>query len=142
MAEDNLVKPMLKNFVERILYAEVTCSKLGFCKYPILVRDSDEAYKGRVLRNKPPVERPRVSPNPKIMKFVVFTDVHLDYYYKEGAEAECGYPICCREHNGLGFKPSDRQPVVGSGKKAGKWGAVAKCDLPPVNFLIKIHPKI
>jgi len=134
MAENNIVKPMLKNFVERVLYAEATCARLSFCKYPILVKDSDLEYMSRVLKNKPPVERPRVSKNPKKMTFIVFADVHLDYMYKEGSIADCPYPVCCREHNGLGYEKSD---LPEGSERAGKWGSVAKCDLPPVFFVGK-----
>ena len=27
-------------------------------------------------------------------------DVHLDLHYKEGADSDCGDPLCCRAENG------------------------------------------
>ena len=138
LLENNLVKPLLKNFVERIFYSEVTCAKLSFCKYPILVPDNDKVYRDRVLKNKPPVERPRVGPNPKILRFVVFADVHIDYQYKEGSETDCGYPLCCRDR-GESDNTTDSPATIK--RKAGKWGMIGKCDIPPVSLFVS-HFKI
>ncbi len=87
MAENNLVKPLLRGFVRTLLNSDVNCVKHGFCKYPILIPDKNSDYARRVLSSKPPTIRPRVGPNPKKMRFVVFTDVHVDYHYKEARKA-------------------------------------------------------
>eukprot|EP00830_Metopus_es_P007475 TRINITY_DN170_c0_g3_i1.p1 TRINITY_DN170_c0_g3~~TRINITY_DN170_c0_g3_i1.p1 ORF type:complete len:654 (-),score=102.60 TRINITY_DN170_c0_g3_i1:24-1892(-) len=124
-AESNIVKPILRNLVDRFLYPNITCVQLDLCKYPILTKDSDKEYADRVLKSKPPVFRPAVEKNPEKLRIIVFTDVHIDYNYKEGEEAECPYPVCCRKNSGLAeVKGQPTSP------KAGKWGAVAKCDLP------------
>ena len=36
----------------------------------------------------------------KTLKFVQFTDAHLDLDYKEGTLTSCKEPICCREKTG------------------------------------------
>jgi hypothetical protein len=81
--ETNFVKPFLKSIVERFLYPEVNCVKLGLCSRPILIPDSNKAYMQRVLKDKPPVRRPNVNPTGKKLKVLVFADVHVDYSYHE-----------------------------------------------------------
>ncbi|GAB1600640.1 sphingomyelin phosphodiesterase-like [Argonauta hians] len=72
---------------------------------------------------KPPVKPIPVPKNgsPKL-RCLHLTDIHLDILYKEGANAKCGEPLCCRESNGTPKK---------SGDGAGKWGDYRNCDLPP-----------
>jgi sphingomyelin phosphodiesterase len=53
------------------------------------------------------------------------TDLHIDFYYKEGASNECNFPICCRD-NGPELVEYLGSPTAG---KAGKWGDY-KCDIP------------
>jgi hypothetical protein len=58
------------------------------------------------------------------IKFVQFSDAHLDLKYKEGTKADCGLAFCCRQETETG-----KGSVV-----AGKWGAPKNnanhCDLP------------
>lgn len=51
---------------------------------------------------KPPVV-PILPPNPVAPKLRVLhlSDLHFDMYYKEGSNAECGDPLCCRKESGL-----------------------------------------
>lgn len=49
------------------------------------------------------------------------TDIHLDPFYEKGSCTLCKEPLCCR---------STSQPLKDEYKKAGKWGSIAKCDLP------------
>lgn len=63
---------------------------------------------------------------------VQFTDLHLDLNYVEGASTECDWALCCRRRNGF---PSDVT------KQAGKYGSIAKCDVPPA-MLYKLGDKI
>lgn len=49
------------------------------------------------------------------------SDVHIDPYYKEGSNANCGEPLCCRESSGSPSTPSDA---------AGYWGDYRNCDTP------------
>ena len=61
-------------------------------------------------------ERPTV-------RSVQLADMHLDFYYTEGAPTQCDFPICCRI-NGPGSSPAKDSPL------AQKWGDFA-CDMPP-----------
>lgn len=47
--------------------------------------------------------------------------MHIDPYYKEGTNANCGAPLCCRKASGPPATPSDA---------AGYWGDYRNCDIP------------
>lgn len=49
------------------------------------------------------------------------SDTHLDPLYKEGSNANCGEPLCCREASSKPLQPSD---------VAGPWGDYRNCDTP------------
>ncbi len=125
LTEVNLVKPILDNLAARFLDSELSCARLGLCDFPDIVLDPSRPFVERVLRDKPIVSHPVVSKNPDVVKFVVFGDVHVDYDYQEGAETECSLPICCRKESAA-FSLNK-----GDSTKAGKWGMIAKCDVPP-----------
>uniref|UniRef100_T1JMX9 Uncharacterized protein n=1 Tax=Strigamia maritima TaxID=126957 RepID=T1JMX9_STRMM len=55
------------------------------------------------------------------IRILHLSDTHLDPFYKVGANAVCGLPLCCREANGM--------PIT-SKNAAGKWGDYRKCDAP------------
>lgn len=64
-------------------------------------------------------ERRSAEKNPKDpIKMVLFTDVHMDYDYKVGANWNCEKIVCCREDSG---EPQNEE------EKAGFWGS-EKCD--------------
>ncbi|XP_015127515.1 sphingomyelin phosphodiesterase [Diachasma alloeum] len=75
----------------------------------------------------PHVEKPLVQPilspkeGVKTLKVLHISDTHYDPYYQEGANAECGDPLCCRLTSGRPVRPSGA---------AGKWGDYRKCDTP------------
>lgn len=56
-----------------------------------------------------------------IKRILHISDLHLDLYYQEGTNADCGLPLCCRETVGKPSSPSS---------KAGKWGDYRDCDSP------------
>lgn len=63
------------------------------------------------------------------------TDLHMDPLYEEGANTDCGEPLCCQ---------SDQGQASDSEKGAGKWGDYRDCDMPYYaldNFIdqIKTH---
>ena len=58
------------------------------------------------------------------IKLALISDLHLDYDYLEGAEADCGKPLCCRSDSGMAKDPS---------RAAGKWGDF-RCDLNKPTF--------
>jgi len=57
----------------------------------------------------------------KPLTIVQLTDTHFDHLYKEGSNAACGEPLCCRESSGIVENEEDR---------AGYWGDTRKCDTP------------
>lgn len=54
------------------------------------------------------------------LKFVHFTDIHMDPFYRSGASKHCDDVICCRESDGF---PTD--PAL----QAGPLGEYS-CDIP------------
>lgn len=50
--------------------------------------------------------------------------MHIDYEYQEGADNDCGRPLCCRVDSGAA--PTKE-------RSAGKWGDY-KCDLNPLTL--------
>ncbi|XP_022092882.1 sphingomyelin phosphodiesterase-like [Acanthaster planci] len=71
---------------------------------------------------KPPVSIPS-PPKAGAPKLTILhlSDLHWDRMYQEGAEVECGEPLCCRSNDG---KPAKGKPA------AGKWGDYRGCDTP------------
>lgn len=60
------------------------------------------------------------------MRSIQLADLHIDFYYKEGAANECNFPICCRDNG------PELLEVEGA-SKAGKWGDY-KCDIPTLTL--------
>ena len=56
-----------------------------------------------------------------MIKVALFSDLHVDFTYTEGANANCGGIICCQERNGMATVDAD---------KAKPWGD-HRCDSPP-----------
>jgi len=50
----------------------------------------------------------------------MLSDIHIDYDYTEGANNDCGRPLCCRSDSGIAKEDA---------KRAGKWGDY-NCDIP------------
>lgn len=126
---DNLVRAIMRCGLDRLLSETTICKSIEFCRYPLLIPDDEKEFTSRVLKNKPPVKRPVVESNNENFTFVVVSDVHVDPYYDETSEAECTLGFCCRSKKSLG-EPINKTAKVKS--KAGKWGTVAKCDIPLV----------
>lgn len=67
---------------------------------------------------KPPINPPKPpKPGSPKLNILHLTDLHIDFSYKPGSDAECGKPLCC-------------QDGVPKGKPAGKWGDYRNCDIP------------
>ena len=64
---------------------------------------------------------PSGKPSGSPLTVLHISDTHFDHLYKEGSNAVCGEPMCCRESSGLVEKVED---------KAGYWGDFRKCDTP------------
>ncbi|CAJ0567409.1 unnamed protein product, partial [Mesorhabditis spiculigera] len=62
------------------------------------------------------------------------TDIHVDMYYEEGSEADCGEPLCCRGDKNpveVGASATTKAPIK---HPAGYWGTVMGCDIPYRTF--------
>ncbi|CAF3614912.1 unnamed protein product [Rotaria sordida] len=68
-----------------------------------------------------PTPRPPQPPSPGAPKLNVLhlSDIHIDFAYKPGSQADCPQPLCCREG----------QPIP-SHTGAGFWGDYRNCDIP------------
>ncbi|CAF2803422.1 unnamed protein product [Rotaria sp. Silwood2] len=59
------------------------------------------------------------SPDSPKLKVLQLADIHVDFEYKPGSEADCLEPLCCRKGPPLPGHPS-----------AGFWGTSLHCDIP------------
>ena len=123
----DVIIPTLTNF---ILGPDYLCSRvLGMCD-PIFKDISQADYITRVISDKPEHLKTNdfvdklyssiaASNQPrKTFKAAHFSDVHVDLLYKEGTNANCNMPLCCRAENGIPTDPKDA---------ARKWGEY-QCD--------------
>ncbi|CAJ0607377.1 unnamed protein product, partial [Cylicocyclus nassatus] len=55
------------------------------------------------------------------LRVLQLSDLHVDFEYVPGSEADCDLPVCCRQET----HPS---------KAAGYWGTAGKCDIPYRTF--------
>ncbi|KAG7154577.1 Sphingomyelin phosphodiesterase-like 2 [Homarus americanus] len=73
------------------------------------------------------------------LKVLHLSDTHFDPEYREGSNADCGEPLCCRANSG---------PVKSPDKRAGLWGDFRKCDTPlrtiesMLDNIAYLHPDI
>ena len=128
----DVILPQLTEGVFSPMYA---CSRLtGFCSSPTFRTLDPEEYISKILSDKPDIikdndyvnkEYEKINADKKKRKTVSIlhiTDVHLDFDYTVGMNANCKEPLCCREINGLPKKPED------AAQKYGNYN----CDLPPI----------
>ncbi|KAK6047140.1 hypothetical protein COOONC_15359 [Cooperia oncophora] len=54
----------------------------------------------------------------RYLRVLQLSDMHVDFDYNPGSEAECDLPVCCRATTEKPKKP------------AGYWGTVGRCDIP------------
>ncbi|CAM2712972.1 unnamed protein product [Rotaria socialis] len=68
-----------------------------------------------------PTPQPPQPPSPSSPKLNILhlSDIHVDFSYKPGSQADCSQPLCCR----------GGQPVPGH-TGAGFWGDYRNCDIP------------
>ncbi|CAF1435418.1 unnamed protein product [Adineta ricciae] len=59
------------------------------------------------------------SPESPTLEILHLADIHVDFQYKPGSNADCLEPMCCRKGTPLPGRPS-----------AGFWGTSGHCDLP------------
>ena len=68
-----------------------------------------------------PTPRPPQPPSPDAPKLNILhlSDIHVDFAYKVGSQADCPQPLCCR----------GGEPAPGH-SGAGQWGDYRNCDIP------------
>jgi sphingomyelin phosphodiesterase len=66
----------------------------------------------------PPAPPHKSAPKIRVLQF---SDIHIDFRYKPGSNANCNKPLCCQGGNELNH---------GKFLAAGKWGSYGKCDVP------------
>jgi sphingomyelin phosphodiesterase len=75
--------------------AAAFCSKMfGLCS---LRGDAIADWPSEIFPIANITRHPHHKPNGKRRKIVQISDIHIDRFYKEGAEANCGRVMCCRE---------------------------------------------
>ncbi|XP_064594947.1 sphingomyelin phosphodiesterase-like [Liolophura sinensis] len=75
---------------------------------------------------KPPVMPPHLpKPGSPKLRVLHLSDIHYDRLYKEGSNADCDEPLCCRADDG---------PPGRTVSAAGKWGDYRHCDIPLVTL--------
>ncbi|CAJ0945193.1 unnamed protein product, partial [Mesorhabditis belari] len=94
--------------------------------------------KTRMWPMKLPGKKPPVKPWPTVkkgnptMRVLHLSDIHIDWSYTPGSEADCNVgsgvanTLCCRS-----YPDSSKTPQM----KAGVWGTLANCDLPYQTFI-------
>lgn len=91
---------------------------LGLCEYPKV-----NAWNVPFASEKPSQSRPIPSSQTPI-KIVHFSDTHVDPFYKEGANANCTKPICCRPYTKADEPDNNNAPAGPNGDH--------NCDTPIV----------
>ena len=102
--------------IDHYFDSEFVCTKIGVCDKHYIELDADD-FAREVLKGKPQTEVPTF-PSEKTLKVLHLADMHIDMFYQEGSEADCGDPFCCRD-----IKENPKH-------KAGYFGSLAACDLP------------
>lgn len=134
-AVHNMTDVIVPQLVELLTSPSYGCSRLlGFCDTPVWKTLDPQDYIDNILADKPDFlkdndyinkEYEKINEDTeerKTVKVMHITDIHLDFDYKEGTNANCNEPLCCRPINGPAPTPADA---------AGKYGS-ALCDLPPI----------
>eukprot|EP00347_Sterkiella_histriomuscorum_P003902 403362501 len=124
---------------------EVTFEKDFICSYLFPICDSnstaqvykemkEDEYITEILKDKPDflknddfidnlykeIDEQSLTQQPETYNILQFSDWHVDFRYKEGANKNCKEEICCQADHGFPTKDKD---------KARKWGEY-NCDIP------------
>eukprot|EP00826_Nyctotherus_ovalis_P057882 TRINITY_DN7929_c0_g1_i1.p1 TRINITY_DN7929_c0_g1~~TRINITY_DN7929_c0_g1_i1.p1 ORF type:complete len:561 (-),score=134.46 TRINITY_DN7929_c0_g1_i1:106-1788(-) len=120
----NFRKPVVS--IVHALNSVTLCSQMRMCTSPRVVEDEDHAYFSQVLTSVPPrLPYTGLFNVSDTYKILVFTDAHVDFSYTEGRSGKCNNNVCCRGDSPMPKRPQD---------KAGKFGHIAKCDLPQITL--------
>lgn len=126
-AVNEMTEVLVPQMVDFVLTPAFSCARLmGFCSAPKWKTLDAQEYIDRILADKPEFlkdndyvnqQYKKINEDPekrKTVKLLHITDVHLDFAYKEGMNANCNEPLCCREINGLAPTPADAAGKYGS----------------------------
>lgn len=107
---------------------------MGVCSSPVYKTLRVEDFVERVLSDKPDIIKNNDfhdklydqikadKSQRKTVKVLHLSDPHPDFEYFEGANANCGKPVCCRIDDGLPSRPEDAAPKYGH----------PNCDAPSI----------
>nr|XP_027237777.1 sphingomyelin phosphodiesterase-like [Penaeus vannamei] len=98
---------------------ETVCGWLlgGHCEH-----DQLSPWTVSIPGDKPAPSHPEpTGPTDSVVRILHLSDLHADLLYDEGSAVHCAHPSCCRHAYG--------DPGPGE-EAAGRWGALAKCDIP------------
>jgi hypothetical protein len=76
-------RPVLTFEIRSILDSEEFCSKASFCSWPKYIPDKDGDYVKRILKDTPVYHSTNTNDVKGLIRFLVFTDIHLDFGYME-----------------------------------------------------------
>ncbi len=81
---DNNDYMLVRNLMVR-LEPTVLCPKYGFCSSPKIIKESFEEYQQKIIHDTPPRTGggPVSNSASSVMKFTVFTDIHVDLNYTQ-----------------------------------------------------------
>ena len=126
---------LLQSLGEGVIAPRRICDEvLHMCKTPTIERLDGSDFVSRVMAGKPEIiknntfvddlyKKIAADPNQReIVRGIHFSDPHVDFYYEEGQEADCKYPVCCRNNGVIDTFSSIKRP-------APKWGDY-NCDIP------------
>jgi len=108
----------LDSLSDHYLDPEYMCYTLDMCTSPSYYNANFTNWLTKVFEDKPSSTQQPVSSGETFL-FGQMTDMHIDMFYQEGSNADCGIPECCREWLGKG--------------NAGYWGDY-NCDIPIRTF--------
>ena len=128
---------LVPSILSSTLHPNYFCSRMvGFCAKPNYKTSKSSKFIDRILAEKPAKiqnndfisklyeEMENKEIGRKTVKILHMTDLHFDFEYVEGTNANCGKPVCCRVRDG--------RPAIDA-DKAGKYGSFW-CDSPVVTI--------
>ena len=118
---------IVENIFTKYIENDFLCEKLDLCSSEIPKKYIDpDVYAKKIIEGKPKKTKEEVDKNGKVIKVLQITDLHLDLDYKEGANGECTYPICCREET--------NERAATDKTRCGKYGYEGKSDINNLLF--------
>eukprot|EP00830_Metopus_es_P009422 TRINITY_DN1908_c0_g2_i1.p1 TRINITY_DN1908_c0_g2~~TRINITY_DN1908_c0_g2_i1.p1 ORF type:complete len:572 (+),score=59.52 TRINITY_DN1908_c0_g2_i1:43-1758(+) len=116
-----LIEMLCTVIPEKFLNATYTCTYCGLCDEYIISQRYFRSFQQNVLKATPPMKGVSKIREKKRIKLLQISDLHLEPYYAQYANADCQEDKCCRVDSGTPKREED---------KAGYWGTVGRCDIP------------